>query len=81
MRFSRIALFAFLLYGTGAFAQDSRAVITGIVTDPAGAVIGSASITAENSDTKAKYQAASTSTGNYAIPELPSGKYIITASA
>ena len=81
MRLTRIAIFAFLLYGTGAFAQDSRATITGTVTDPAGAVVGSAAITAENSDTKAKYPMTATSTGNYAIPGLPSGTYVISASA
>jgi len=81
MRFARIALFAFLLYGTGAFAQSSRAVLTGIVTDPAGASVGSAVMEAANVDTKAKYRAASTSTGNYAFPELPSGNYVITVSA
>ncbi len=81
MRFARIALFAFLLYGTGAFAQSSRAVITGIVTDPAGAVVGNAALEAENADTKVKYRAAATETGNYAFAELPPGKYVISITA
>ena len=51
------------------------------MTDPAGASVGSAVMEAANVDTKAKYRAASTSTGNYAFPELPSGNYVITVSA
>jgi hypothetical protein len=81
MRFVRIAIFAFLLSAAGAFAQSSRAVITGVVADPAGAAVGNAALAAENPDTKAKYQAISTSTGNYAFPELPPGKYVISATA
>ena len=81
MRFARIAIFAFLLCAAGAFAQSSRAIITGIVMDPAGAVVGKAAIVAENAATKIKYQASSTAAGNYAFPELPSGKYILSASA
>jgi hypothetical protein len=81
MRFARIAIFTFFLSAAGAFAQSSRAIITGVVTDPAGAAVGNAAIIAENPDTKAKYQATSTSTGNYAFPELPMGKYLISATA
>src|SRR6516164_5946661 len=62
------------------FAQSDRGTITGTVSDPAGAVIASASVEARNTDTGAVYQAASSATGNYTIAELPVGNYELTVT-
>src|SRR5215470_4650626 len=63
-----------------AVAQSDRGTITGTISDPAGAVIASASIEARNTDTGAVYQAASSATGNYTIAQLPVGNYELTVA-
>jgi hypothetical protein len=63
-----------------AVAQSDRGTITGTISDPAGAVIASASIEARNTDTGAVYQAASSATGNYTIAQLPVGNYELTVT-
>ena len=57
------------------FAQGDRGTITGTVTDPTGLVVPSAMIQARNTQTSATYDAASTSTGNYTLSQLPAGTY------
>src|SRR4051794_30956520 len=56
-------------------AQSDRGTITGSVTDPAGAIIPTASITATNVETGAKFETTTTSTGNYTLVQLPAGVY------
>ena len=62
------------------FAQSDRGTITGTVTDPAGAVVANAAVEARNTATGVSYQAASTSTGNYTIAQLPVGTYDVSAA-
>lgn len=69
------------MLGLTAFAQSDRGTITGTVNDPTGAVIGEAAIELRNENTGATYKTASTSTGNYVLPQLPTGKYVLTATA
>jgi len=64
-----------------ALAADVNARIKGSVTDPAGAVIAHAAITATNQATGVKYVTSSESNGDYTFPQLPVGTYSITASA
>ena len=64
-----------------AFGQGGTATITGTISDPSGLVVADASVQARNTETGAIYSAASTSTGNYAVPNLPVGTYALTASA
>jgi hypothetical protein len=63
-----------------AIAQSDRGTITGSITDPAGAIIPSATIQAKNNATSAEYVGASTNTGNYTLAQLPPGVYQITVS-
>lgn len=63
-----------------AFGQGGTATITGTITDPTGSVVAGASVQARNSETGAVYTAASTNTGNYAIPNLPVGTYVLSAT-
>ena len=69
-----------LLLAAAVFAQSDRSSVTGTVSDPAGAVVASAPILAKNLDTGVEYQAGTTATGNYTLPELPVGRYEITVA-
>ena len=62
-------------------AQEFRGTISGNVTDPAGAAVPKAKITATEIHTGAKTRAESESSGAYTIPFLPPGEYDITAEA
>ncbi|HZT70290.1 MAG TPA: carboxypeptidase regulatory-like domain-containing protein [Terriglobia bacterium] len=52
--------------------------ISGIVTDPSGAVVPGAQVTATNTETGIKQSAKSDSAGFYSFPELPIGPYTLT---
>jgi hypothetical protein len=70
-------LFAWLLLMSPVplFAQLDRGTITGIVTDPSGAVIVGANVTATNIATGVSTKTTTSSTGNYTIPLLKAGRY------
>jgi hypothetical protein len=68
------------LLASVAFAQSDRGTITGTITDPAGAIVANAHIEARSLQTDAVYTAASTTTGNYTLSQLPVGTYELTAS-
>ena len=61
-------------------AQSDRGTFTGTVSDPAGAVVASAPIQARNVETGALYEAATSSTGNYTLTQLPVGNYELTVA-
>src|SRR5579884_691752 len=65
----------FVVSALAAFAESDRGTITGTISDPAGAVVASAAVQARNTDTGAVYPVESSATGNYTIPQLPSGTY------
>lgn len=56
-------------------AQTFRGTILGTVTDPETAVIGGASVTARNVDTGIERTTTTNETGNFSLPELPTGNY------
>jgi hypothetical protein len=60
-----------LCVAMSAFAQTDRGTITGTVADATGAVIPGVAIEAKNVSTGAVYQAGSSETGNYTLPQLP----------
>jgi hypothetical protein len=62
-------------------AQSDRGTITGTVLDPGNAVVPNATLKLTNTATGATYQTVSTGTGNYTLPSLPSGMYILAVSA
>src|SRR5580700_7278389 len=69
---------ACLLASAGAlFAQSDRGTITGTISDSTGAVVASAAVEARNTETGAVYPVAASATGNYTIPQLPSGTYTV----
>ena len=71
-------LFALVCVTFAAFAQSDRGTLTGTITDPQGAVIPNAKITALHGETGAEYATVSTPTGNYTIAQLPPGGYSLT---
>src|SRR5579872_4070711 len=77
MRLGSIPVCLFLL-GLTAFGQVGNGTITGIVTDPAGALVRGAAVEAKNNATGVVFAAVSTAAGNYTIPDLPVGVYTVT---
>ena len=78
--FRRTILFAiFLCFAAAVFAQTTS--LTGIVTDPTGAVIPSASISIKNTETGTERDEKSDGQGRYTFALLPPGTYRLTAKA
>src|SRR3954463_2608471 len=61
-------------------AQTNMGTITGLVTDRSTAVLPGVVVTARNTATGTETSTATSSTGNYLIPNLPVGPYQITVS-
>ena len=70
-----------LLAGSITQAQEFRAVLTGQVTDPSGAVIGDVTVSAVNIATGTSYTNKTTDKGVYYIPYVLPGTYTVTAEA
>lgn len=69
-------LFALLIaLTTAAFAQDARATISGIVSDPGGAPVAGASVRVTHQATGIVSVAQTNDSGNYLTPFLPPGDY------
>jgi Carboxypeptidase regulatory-like domain len=62
-------------------AADVNGRIKGTVTDPAGAVVANASVTATNQATGVKFVTTTQADGNYVFQQLPVGTYTITVTA
>ncbi|HEY6991235.1 MAG TPA: carboxypeptidase regulatory-like domain-containing protein, partial [Bryobacteraceae bacterium] len=58
-------------------AQSISGRITGVITDPTGAIVQEAGITVTNEGTGGQRRAASNENGFYVIPELPVGLYTL----
>jgi len=71
----------FFLAAWVAFAQVEQATVTGIVTDPTGAVAPNVRIVARNTQTGVETSTVSNSEGLYRIPYLRPGVYEISAEA
>jgi iron complex outermembrane recepter protein len=81
MRHSRFfLLLAFFSCCTSASAQDS-AILKGVITDPNGAVVAGAKVTAVNALTREQRRATTDAQGHYAIDNLAPGAYTVTVSA
>ena len=79
MRFTKLAPFGLgviLLFTFNAFGQ-STATLQGTITDPNGAAVAGAKVTARNAATSIERTTESDSDGNYQIASLPVGTYTI----
>jgi hypothetical protein len=70
----------FALSATMALAQLTTGTISGTVTDPTGAAIPGASVTAQNTETGNTRQTVTGPQGRYELPNLPSGSYEVRAT-
>ena len=75
-----VILFCLCFFALAAFAQSDRGSITGAISDPSGAVIASAKIEAKNIDNGSVYEVGGSATGNYVLPQLPTGNYQLTVT-
>ncbi len=63
------------------FGQESTAGITGRVTDPTGAAIVGASVTAKDLDRGTEWPTKTNEDGIYAYPRIPVGRYTLSITA
>src|ERR1044071_1282479 len=75
IQFAVIALL--LAIPLAASGQVTTATIVGTVTDPGGAIVPNAQVTARNTDTGLSRTVSSNDEGNYRIEFLPVGKYSV----
>ncbi len=80
MRAFRCAALLIALAATTTFGQ-SISDLTGLVTDPSGAVVPNASIVAVNSETNLRRETKTDSQGRYSIAQIQLGNYQINAAA
>jgi hypothetical protein len=79
-RFLLLCLAVFVLAGAVLWAQTETGQITGTVTDPTGAVIPNAKVTARSTTTGATRSTVTNSTGLYSVTGLLPGRYQVTVS-
>jgi hypothetical protein len=70
-----------LLLSCFVWAQSFRGSIRGTVTDPSGAVVVGAKVTAKNQATGLSHDTTTGSEGGYVLAELPAGQYEVSAEA
>ena len=73
-------LFLTTLGATAVYAQTAAGTLTGLVTDPSGAVVANVTVVATHVDTDTKINGLTTQAGLYTIPQLPVGKYVVTVT-
>jgi hypothetical protein len=77
-----LCLVAMCMFSLTTFAQSSTTGgLTGVVTDPSGAVISGATVTATNLDTGETRSVTTDASGNYKFSLLPLGNYKVTFGA
>ena len=79
LRFALLLVLSVSFFHPSAWTQSATATILGHVTDPQGAAIAKARITATNTATQIAYKTESDAEGNYRVSALPIGAYIVTA--
>ncbi len=63
-----------------AWGQVDRATLSGVLTDPSGAQVSSATVTVESSATGFRRESTSSASGAYQLPGLPVGNYTVTVA-
>ncbi|HXP09634.1 MAG TPA: carboxypeptidase-like regulatory domain-containing protein, partial [Acidobacteriaceae bacterium] len=80
---SQLVVLSFLLAAASASilsAQTFRGTLLGTITDATGAVIPGVSISVKNMDTGIERTTESNSDGAFTVPELPVGRYSVSAT-
>ena len=79
---SSLTLSLFFLFSLSPlYSQEFRGTITGQVTDPSGALVGKAQVTAVNTATQQSYPTTTTDKGLYFIPYVLPGTYTLNVTA
>src|SRR5215470_10864433 len=73
-------LLCLLLVSASLLAQTFRGTILGTVTDPQGAVVAGAKVTAHNVNTGLERATQTSADGSYSLPELPIGTYTVSVT-
>src|SRR5215813_10131554 len=83
LRFIPVLLSLLFLLATAALGQRTAGNIEGTVTDPNGAVVVGATVTATSTGTTAAYHQTVTTDpkGYYQFSQVPSGTYTVTATS
>ncbi len=81
LRMKAIVIGLALLLCSGVKAQDTTGKITGIVTDPTGAVIPNAKVTVTQTATGVSHDTTTDQSGSYQVLQLPIGLYRVRAEA
>src|SRR5437867_6808207 len=76
-----VLVFILSLAATSLKAQETRGSILGRITDPSGALVAGATITATNEATNTGSTARSNEDGNYNVPFLTPGRYTVLVEA
>jgi outer membrane receptor protein involved in Fe transport len=77
----RASMLGAILLPACLLAQDATGKITGVVTDPSGAVVSNATVTVTNMATNVAKETRTDSSGFYQVPLLPIGKYKAVGAA
>ena len=64
-----------------AWTQVASAELSGTIADSSGAAVANAKVTATNVGTNRVHETVTDPTGNYVIPLLPPGDYVVTVEA
>jgi Carboxypeptidase regulatory-like domain len=75
-----VGFLAFAVASGTVWAQGTTAQISGTAKDPSGAVLPGVEITATQTATGRKRATVTNETGNYVLPSLPIGPYVVEAS-
>jgi hypothetical protein len=81
LRYAAACVFTAVVGTPAALAQTVTGSITGEVTDPSGAVIAKAQVTAQNVDTGVTTEATTNEAGVYSLRFLPIGHYTVRIGA
>ena len=76
-----VGCLACCLIALSLWGQTNSGNIRGTITDPSGATLAGATVTARNMDTGLSITTASTDAGLYSVSNLPPGRYSVSAEA
>jgi Carboxypeptidase regulatory-like domain len=80
-RFRYIILLLILGLSPSLFGQAVNATLLGTITDSSGATVAGAKVTATETATGLIHESVTNESGNYTFPDMPPGKYSLTAEA
>jgi hypothetical protein len=72
-------MLALLLIASSTWAQTATGQITGTVRDTSGGVMSGVKVVVTNQQTGLTRETKTTATGDYVVPLLPVGNYVVTA--